>query len=114
MTIDSFNRVVQGFHYTTLSYLLATLNGVLKFEENDSRPTITPPGLTDSCVVDKVEPDKFNIVKDCDGNPVVYVTFHRITRPEKIVTSFGVLSLTDQIHIVNCVLLKLNKSTKNH
>ena len=115
MNLESFNRTVQGFHYSTLSFLLAALNGkAIRFSEKDSKPQVTPPSLLDSYFVDKVEPTKFNNVKDLDGNPIVYVTIHKLANSKPIQMPFSVFNLVDQIHIVNCVLLKLHYPTKKY
>ena len=115
MNLESFNRTVQGFHYSTLSFLLAALNGkTIRFGRKDSQPQVTPLGFLDSCFVDKVEPAKFDIEKDLDGNPTVYITFHKLADSKAILMPFSVFNLVDQIHIVNCVLLKLHHPTKKH
>ena len=106
MTLNSFTRVVQGFYYTTASFALNAFGNKksIKFDDVVGLPRIQPLGYSYPCTAIKIKLG-YPIEKTIDNNPVIRVVFHQMGVSETEETDFSLLTLDDQINIVNAVLM---------
>lgn len=114
MTLNSFTRVVQGFYYTTSSFLLNALGNKksIQFDDTVGRPIIQPPGYAYPCAATKIRLGN-SIEKTVDNNPVIRVVFHQMGRDGTEETDFSFLTLNDQINIVNAALMLAEQRNPN-
>lgn len=114
MTLNSFTRVVQGFYYTTASFALNAFGNKksIQFDDIVGRPIIQPLGYVHPCVAIKIKlghPTE----KTIDKNPVIRVVFHQMGVSETEEIDLSLLTLNDQINIVNAVLALAEHHKRN-